>query len=365
MSAVAFLKGAPRVADTLEQDRNNFALIRLALALAVVVSHAFSVTTGTLTDEPLTVSTGFTLGEHAVNGFFAISGFLVTMSFDRRGWRDYAIARILRIAPGLIVAVLAVSLLLGAAMTALHLDEYLQSPGLRRFITATLTSFKSNIALPGVFADNPFTFPMGTVWTLKYEVMCYAGVFAIGLLGLLRSRIAALALVLGLAMALAGLDLLRPDAPKGMETALRLPLIFAFGGALYVWRGQARLSGLLVLALILATWLSAGTFLYKTLLFTGTAYGILWLALSPMLTRFAYEPKADLSYGTYLYGWPIQQSLHALWPGAAAWVLLPPSIILTLIVAALSWTLVEKPALGLKARALGRRTIKTIEPAAP
>ena len=111
-----------------------------------------------------------------MNGFFAISGFLVTMSFDRRGWRDYAIARTLRIAPGLIVAVLAVSLLLGGAMTALPLDEYLQSPGLRRFVTATLTSFKSNIALPGVFADNPFTFPMGTVWTLKYEVLCYAGV---------------------------------------------------------------------------------------------------------------------------------------------------------------------------------------------
>ena len=234
---------APSVSSALARDRNNFAPIRLALALAVVVSHAFSVTTGVVTDEPLTVSTGFTLGEHAVNGFFAISGFLVTMSFDRRGWRDYAIARTLRIAPGLIVAVLAVSLLLGAAMTALPLDEYLQSPGLRRFVTATLTSFKSNIALPGVFADNPFTFPMGTVWTLKYEVMCYAGVFLIGLVGLLRSRLAALVLVAGLALGLVGLDLLRPDAPKSMETALRLPLIFAFGGALYVWRDRARLSG--------------------------------------------------------------------------------------------------------------------------
>jgi len=365
MSVFSFWNGAPSVSTALAQDRNNFAPIRLALALAVVVSHAFSVTTGVITDEPLTISTGFTLGEHAVNGFFAISGFLVTMSFDRRGWRDYAIARTLRIAPGLIVAVLTVSLLLGAAVTALPLDEYLQSPGLRRFVTATLTSFKSNIALPGVFADNPFTFPMGTVWTLKYEVMCYVGVFLIGLVGLLRSRLAALALVAGLALGLLGLDLLRPDAPKGMETALRLPLIFAFGGALYVWRDRARLSGFLLLTLILATWLSGGTFLYKTLLFTGTAYGILWLSLAPAVTRFSYEPKADLSYGTYLYGWPIQQSLHALWPGIAAGVLLVPSLAITLLIAAVSWTLIEKPALGLKARALGRRTLKTIEPAAP
>ena len=85
----------------LARPHNNFALLRLALALAVVVSHAFSVTTGEVQDEPLARLTGFTLGEHAVNGFFAISGFLVTMSFDRRGWRDYAVARTLRIAPAL------------------------------------------------------------------------------------------------------------------------------------------------------------------------------------------------------------------------------------------------------------------------
>ncbi|MET0742715.1 MAG: acyltransferase family protein, partial [Microvirga sp.] len=133
------------------REHNNFTLMRLLLALAVVVSHAFSVASGTLTDEPLLVSTGFTLGEHAVNGFFAISGFLVTMSYDRRGWRDYVIARTLRIAPGLVVATLGVGIGLGAAMTTLPLGEYLSSPGLRRFLAATLTTFKSNIALPGVF----------------------------------------------------------------------------------------------------------------------------------------------------------------------------------------------------------------------
>jgi len=365
MRAPDFLFKAPTVSTAMGQEGNNFTLIRLCLALAVVVSHAFSVTTGAVTDEPLTALTGFTLGEHAVNGFFAISGFLVTMSFDKRGWRDYAIARSLRIAPGLIVATLLVALLLGGAMTRLPLTEYLGSPELRRFIGATLSSFKSNIALPGVFDGNPFKFPMGTVWTLKYEVLCYVGVLALGLAGLLRSRAAALALVAGLATAMVGLDLLRPDAPKGIESAIRLPLIFAVGGALYVWRSRARLSGLLALALCVVTVLCAGTFLYKTLLFVASAYGVLWLALSPVMTRFSYEPKADLSYGTYLYGWPIQQSLHALWPGAAAATLLLPSLVLTLIVAALSWFLVEKPALGLKAKALGRRTLKTIEPAGP
>ncbi|HZH52569.1 MAG TPA: acyltransferase family protein [Microvirga sp.] len=344
---------------------NNFTLLRLLLAMAVVVSHAFSVTTGVVMDEPLAAWTGFTLGEHAVNGFFVVSGFLVTMSFDQRGWRDYVIARSLRIAPGLIVATLAVALLLGGAMTRLPLIEYLESPDLRRFIGMTLTSFKSNIALPGVFADNPFKFPMGTVWTLKYEVLCYAGVLAFGLAGLVRSRAAALALVAGLALSMASLDFFRPDAPKGMETSLRLPLIFAFGAALYAWRNRARLSGPLALALLAATALASGTFLYKTLLFLSTSYAVMWLALAPVLTRRSYEPKADLSYGTYLYGWPVQQALHALFPATAAVVLLAPSLLITLAAAAASWYAVEKPALALKARTLGRRTLKTIEPAAP
>ena len=366
MKGVRSWLAAPTFAQAMAQPQNNFTLIRLLLALAVVVSHAFSVTTGSVSDEPLALRTGFTLGEHAVNGFFAISGFLVTMSFDRRGWRDYAVARTLRIAPGLIAATLVVALLLGAAMTDLGAGAYYGDPGLRRFIVATLTSLKSNIALPGVFENNPFRFPMGTVWTLKYEILCYVAVFAIGLVGLVGSRFGAIALVVGLAVAMAGLDLLKPDAPKGVETALRLPLIFACGGALYVLRERVRLSGLLVLVLAGATWLAGATFLYKTLLFIASAYGVLWLCLAPAwLTRRSYEPRGDLSYGTYLYGWPVQQSLHTLMPGSSAVVLLLPSLAITLGVAALSWFFVEKPALALKARALGRRTLGTIEPAGP
>jgi peptidoglycan/LPS O-acetylase OafA/YrhL len=355
----------PSVAEAMDRPSNNFTLVRLALALAVVVSHAFSVTSGRVLDEPLAASTGFTLGEHAVNGFFAISGFLVTMSFDRRGWWDYALARFLRIAPGVVVATLVVGLLLGGAMTRLPLTQYLGESGLWRFVTATLTSFKSNIFLPGVFEANPFRFPMGTVWTLKYEVLCYAGVFLLGLAGALRSRLAALILATGLGAALAGMDWISPEAPKGIETALRLPFIFVLGGALYVWRREAPLSSMLVVVLALASWLASGTFLYKALLFAATGYGILWFALAPALSRWPIEPPADLSYGTYLYGWPVQQTLHALFPTAAALTLLGPSVVITLAIAALSWYAVEKPALRLKARALGRRTLKTIEPAAP
>jgi peptidoglycan/LPS O-acetylase OafA/YrhL len=359
-------RGAPSVAAAMARPFDNFALIRLGLALAVVVSHAFSVANGAPGEEPLVRSTGFSLGEHAVNGFFAVSGFLVTMSYERRGPRDYAIARLLRIVPGFVAATLAVALLLGPALTRLSAPEYFASPGPWRFVGATLTGFKSTAALPGVFEANPFRFAMGTVWTLKYEVLCYAGVLALGLAGLLRSRAFALALVAGLALAVAGLDLLAPDAGKGVQTALRLPLVFAAGGALYLWREGVRLSGLALAGLLVAAVLLQDTFAYRAVLFLAEAYGVIWLALAPGLSHLALDPKADLSYGTYLYGWPIQQSLVQLWPAASPLVLLGPAVALTLTVAALSWLLVEKPALGLKARLTGRRPmLAPVSPAVP
>jgi peptidoglycan/LPS O-acetylase OafA/YrhL len=361
---VSGVLSGPTIAEALARPHNAFSSLRLALALMVVVSHAFSVVSGHVPDEPLARTTGFSLGEHAVNGFFAVSGFLVTMSYDRRGWRDYVIARSLRIGPGLVAATLAVSLLLGGALTRLPLAEYYASPELWRFVRGTLLSFKSNASLPGLFEANPFRSPLGTVWTLKYETICYAGVLAIGLLGLLRRRWAVPALTAALALSLGLLEAVRPEMSKGTETALRLPLIFAAGACLYLWRDSIRLTPwpLLVLA---AGLLLQGHAPARTLLFLGESYAAIWLGLLPALARPALDPPADLSYGVYLYGWPIQQSLHALWPTASALALLVPALLLAGLVAAASWYAVEMPALRLMARALGRRTLGTIEPAGP
>lgn len=348
------IRRAPKIADALANPHNHFGLLRLVMALAVVVSHAFSVTDGLVEQEPWFQTTGFTLGEHAVNGFFAVSGFLVTMSFVRRGWRDYLLARLLRIAPGLIAATLVVALLLGAAMTSLDLASYFRDPRLWRFITATLTTFKSAAALPGVFAHNPLQFPMGTVWTLKYETLCYLGVLVAGLAGLLAKPRIMLAAGAALTLAVVLREVAAPHGAKGIETALRLPLIFFAGGLCYLYREKVPLSlPLLALALLALVPLSF-TPLYKAALFLVTAWGILVLALAPPLTRRSIEPSADLSYGVYLYGWPVQQALHALFPSLGAAMLLWPSLALTLGVAALSWFLVEKPALGLKLRLLNR-----------
>lgn len=349
----------------MSRPANGFSAVRLALAFAVVVSHAFSVTTGRVEAEPLHAWTGYTLGEHAVNGFFAISGFLVTMSFVRRGPRDYAVARALRIVPGLVAAVLVVALAIGPAMTTFTVGRYLIDSELRGFLLRTLTTLKSTAPLPGLFQDNPFHFSMGTVWTLKYEVLCYMAVLLAGLAGLLRGRAPALLVAVGLFAALLTTNFVRPDASLGTTTTLRLAFIFAAGATFHQWRDVVRLSWLAAATLAGLAALAARTPAYPALLYGATAYGVLVVALRQPLARRAFNLREDLSYGVYLYGWPIQQTLRALYPTAGALVLLVVSLPLSVVAAALSWRLAERPALRLKAKALGLRTLKTVEPAAP
>ena len=88
------------IADNLTIGSNSFGLLRLLAASAVVVSHAWLVTSGSYASEPLLVETGFSLGWHAVNLFFALSGLLIAGSLHHtRSLIQFAWSRFLRIFP--------------------------------------------------------------------------------------------------------------------------------------------------------------------------------------------------------------------------------------------------------------------------
>jgi peptidoglycan/LPS O-acetylase OafA/YrhL len=345
------------IAEAVRRPYDNFTILRLALAVAVVVSHAASVGTGRHADEPLFALTGYTLGEHGVNGFFAVSGFLVAMSWERRGGAlPFAAARVLRVFPGLIAATLFTALVIGGAMTSMTLGGYLSSSATWKMIWQTLTSFKSATTLPGVFEENPLRWPLSTVWTLRYELFCYAGLLAYGAFGGFRKPWLALAGAGVAALALLILGLMGP-LPKARETALRLPLIFACGSLAWLYRDRIMLSPALAVAACLAVVAAAfaSEALYRPALFIASAYLFLWLALAPGLSHPRFEPPGDVSYGVYLYGWPVQQALQALAPAYSGWAMLPAALAVTFVLAAASWLLVEKPALALKARFMPAR----------
>lgn len=344
------------LSEILKPDANNFGLIRLGLAFAVLVSHAFYLKTGTPKAEPLTAWTGHSLGEHGVQVFFFLSGLLVAQSLAHsRGLVDFATARALRIFPGLLVCVLLTALVLGPVFSTLGVSAYLADPGTYAYIARTISLSTGLAPLPGVFETLPAAGTVNmSVWTLKYEVLCYALLAIAGAAGLLNPRWRVLASVL-LAVYLAVIFIEPPKSVDGYTAADNVryfSLFFGMGILAYMLRDVLALD-LRILALLAAVfYLALGTSLGEL----GTAmllgYGALMLAALPARISRTYANRYDLSYGVYIYACPVQQAVVQLVPH---WSLADQILAATLIVMPLalaSWVMVERPALALRRKSV-------------
>jgi peptidoglycan/LPS O-acetylase OafA/YrhL len=228
-----FLIAAPSLGASSVGRENNINLIRLAAAIAVVISHSALITAGREAMPPLM----WLLGSIAVWVFFSISGFLIARSFDRAPSSvDYCAARVLRIFPALAACVVVTALVLGPMVTSEPLSSYLVSSDLWRFLFGNLTLFWESRALPGVFKDHPVDHAQITFWTLKFEMICYIGVLLLGTLGAFRNRIlfAAFAASFVLLWALAVYAVETADnstgvLPKSLYSFLKVGIYFVLG----------------------------------------------------------------------------------------------------------------------------------------
>ncbi len=331
---------------------NNLNLIRMLAALAVLVSHAWPITMGPDAAQPLRELVGFELGTMAVFAFFAISGFLVTRSFERQpSIRTWVLARMLRIFPALLVVLLLTALVLGPAVTSLTWRDYFSDPSVFSYVLKNLLLVAPQHTLPGVFEATPRGPEInGSLWTLHYEVLCYGMVLAMGVAGAFRSP-RALAIVVGVyALANASAVILSVALPDGFWFFRQLAAPFACGVAFYFARNGLPLTPLLLLALATATYAAQRTPLYEPLFVLTLAYGVFLLAYLPRGWIRQYNRLGDYSYGIYIYAFPVQQwvahSLGPMSPVQNALVTVP----FVLVLAWLSWNLVEKPALKLVPR---------------
>lgn len=350
-----FIDGkCPRLGQIMTPSDNSFGVLRLAMAAFVLISHSYLYAFGTDKAEPLTAWTGHSLGEHAVQVFFILSGILVAQSFDRsRSLVDFVTARALRIFPGLIVCVLLTALVLGPIVSTLPVGSYFTSAILPAYLIKTLSLSTGNAPLPGVFTDLPLAGSVNTsLWTLKYEVLCYAGLAAAGLLGMFKQSVRAFAAA-GLA---AFLVIIFAAEPKPTDTygftdnARYFSLYFGTGVLIYLVRDRLVIWGgaLLPLALIFMIAIGSRFAELATAVFFG--YAVVWAASKSFGPLRALCNRVDLSFGVYIYAGPIQQGLIDASPALhpLAITLLAAAIVLPL--AMLSWVFIEHPALGLRAR---------------
>ncbi len=337
---------------------------RLVLAAEVIFNHSWGLT-GRIPPLKSAYQLLLCVG---VDGFFAISGFLITASWlTNPRARNYFTARALRILPGFYVCLIVTAFVfapIGVAIQGGSVTKLLASGAPLEFVLKNsavawvkfdIGGTPRGVPVPGVWN--------GSLWSLMWEVFCYLIVACIGIVGLANRRWVSPAILI---LALLGATLLPPFAsPEELSRqqgdvrvavlflACRIAIMFSAGALLYQWRDKipARWS-LVALSLVIV---AVATLLpdYRTVAAIPLAYAI--VVSGALIHSKRLRLRTDLSYGVYIYAFPIQQLLVI---GGLAWLnpfaFFAVSTIATIPLAAASWFLIEKPARSLKHRLNGK-----------
>ncbi len=358
----------------------GFDIVRLALAILILFSHTSGIigTHGTITGimnwifqvDPHTArniaaATALEVpGQTNVNKltglgrpvtlsylpmFFALSGFLVTGSALRtQRLIPFLGLRVLRLLPALLVEVTLSAIILGSIFTTLPLSQYYSSAGFWNYFLNIIGHVQ--FLLPGVFKETGSAVVNANLWTLPWEFKCYIFMSTIIILGLLSKKVLLtylyVVLTAGLLIASIGYDYQVVPAQLGGPT---LVYYFLTGMIFFLWRdkiifheGIFLFAGVLSYAFMMS---SRTVFVYPLLL----TYVTMFIGLFPF-RQFNLLKSGDYSYGIYLYGYPVTQSLVLTFPYLKTnlAVAAPVALIATAAFAWMSWHGVEKHCLKLK-----------------
>ena len=344
------------LANYIGSRENRIDHLRLFAAIAVVLGHSWHMSLGREARVPLQEWTLIGFHSLAVHVFFFLSGLLVTQSALRLSAKPvtYAKKRIMRIFPALIVNAMVVplGLVLAGAWTGMGPGE------MARYAIRLITLVSVQYEHPGAFADNPFPGAInGSVWSLRHEIIVYGLLMAAGMFGALGNPLRRMIFVSAVAAYILAGYLVAPYADGGalylVAEGRHVMTSFLLGVLAHQYARHVPLHPLIALpglALLAAGAASGSVDLSEN--------GIIWLTCAATLL-IAYPASAkiyplphDISYGVYIYSWPIQQlvvflalthfgiALSPLGVFAATMVMLVP-------VAWASWVWIERPALSL------------------
>lgn len=335
---------------------NNFDAVRLLAAAVVIFGHA----------HPLAATASPSLLDNSVQAlavkiFFVISGYLIytSWSLDSNLIR-YLQKRALRIFPALMIICLFTIFVIGPTFTILPFSQY--------FLTAHTYSYLQNIFLypiydlPGVFGKNAYPIAVnGSLWSLPVEFAMYL-ILPIAYCIDRQLKTRKCFLITTIVVCMFSLRFVRMEPPYPHPVAYGTDLISALDvcpyfllGALYRHMDWERLLDP-VFALFLVAGIALiqppGHIAQEAILYIILPYSVLALAQSTQRILRQAGRYGDFSYGLYLYGFLVQQSVNSITQNQLsaiqnALVSLP----IALFLAVLSWYLVEKPMLSRKPKA--------------
>ena len=327
---------------------NNFGFLRLLFSYLVIVAHADILPNADSQFKifyPLIYP--FANGSLAVEGFFLISGYLIYKSFMQSSSAfSYFRKRVLRIYPGFIVASLFCIFLVAPISGGWVLLSQLTILDWARNVFNMFALLQ--VSVKGVFPNMP-NLPLNSpMWTIKFEFICYLIVPFLVLF--LKNRNQLLLLFLGVA----GLHILSIH----FNLLNSMPFIYKFsqlfsaflvGSLFYVFRDKVIWSQRYSLASILL--------LIPILYMPYIANLGLMILGGYLLFNFAFNyhntslanigKNTDISYGVYLYAWPISALVTQFIVGGR-WLHLGLTLAIASILGYLSWRIIEKPFMQMK-----------------
>jgi peptidoglycan/LPS O-acetylase OafA/YrhL len=348
------------VAQALDRRSNNFDLFRLIAALAVIYGHAFGLSPAPGFDDSLFKLTGHHSAAVAVKFFFFLSGLLVTDSLlTRQSVLKFFVARFFRIWPALAFVLLASIFIIGPVATNLDLATYFTN-------SQTFLYFKHQILmqtwgtqslgyynLPGVFTENNYKHTVNaSLWSLVAEVFAYITLVAVSLIGLLEKRLSTLLIALIVLDSILPSRIIFTFLPVGNEDFSYLPFCFAIGAFFAIYKDRITIDTSLPVGFALLTYLfkenSGGTHFFYLTIFSSALY---------LATRLWVIQKIrlpfDVSYGTFLWGFPIQQLLSKYLPNVTGGGHVIVAMLLAVSAGTVSWLVVEKRSIS-----IGKRVAK-------
>lgn len=322
---------------------NNFDFLRFLLAFIVIIGHIVRLSNVKIL-EPYAIFPIFT-------GFFCISGFLITISYNRtNNLKLFFKKRIRRILPAYTLVILSCAIGL-SLVSDYSLKEYFNNSQFFKYILANLTFLNFvEPCLPGVFTSNVMCAVNGALWTIKIEVMFY--LFVPLILFYLNKITQKHLFLLGLyifAVVYRNI-LLSADGNYTAMLARQLPGMlsyFACGIALYYYLDFFKKHKNIFF--IIGLLLFVGERLYgKFEVFTpfATSAIIYYIAFSfSWLNNFA--KFGDISYGIYIFHFPIIQLAvyFGFFERYNPFLIALCILIFVLLLGYLSWHLIEKPIL--------------------
>lgn len=334
----------------LQPAQNNFSPLRLLAALFVFISHSFYVR-NIGERELLDVLTNgrYSFSSMGMIIFFSMSGFLVCKSLlTTNSIAQYAVNRFLRIWPAFAVCTVLMILLPGLIFTTLPPLTFLTHHQTLFFLFKNLSLTGTSLWLPGVFNNEGIN---ASIWSIPVEVRLYVVLL---LLFVINKKWLKLAVLIAITVLLAT-QLLVPSNTithtLGRTTyqTITLGTFFLIGAAFYLYRDKIpfKLSIWFVLFipwLICYIWVRPLAITVDYFFFSYSFLGIVFFA--PVIPF----GKIDISYGFYLYAFPIQKALQVVAGAQLNFIGYLFGCALCITIAALfSWFLVEKKALQLKA----------------